>query len=70
MFLRYNKRPPAYDHSLNEEVTGFLIYGLLFHIAITIYMLSNPMIFPESVEDITKQVNTNLESAGVQNYSL
>lgn len=65
LFLRYNKRPPQYDHTLNEEVMGLLIYALMLHIVITIYMLSNPMIFPLSVEELTSQVNKNLSTSGV-----
>lgn len=45
-----------------------LKYALLFHLAIGIYMYGSPLIFPESVSQLSDSVNSNLSSNGIGDY--
>lgn len=46
MLLRYNKRPPSYDHTLNKKIIKILPFAVILHLMIGIYMYSSPLIFP------------------------
>lgn len=34
MILRYNKRPPSYDHRLNKDIINILPLAIIMHLMI------------------------------------
>jgi len=46
ILLTFAKRPPNYDHRLNKEVVNLLPYALIMHMLVSLYMYSQPLIFP------------------------
>lgn len=60
LLLRYNRRPPSYDHRLNKKIIKLLPLALIFHLMIGLYMYSSPLIFPKSTDAIKSSVSDQL----------
>ena len=44
--LRYNSKPPAYDHTLNQSISRYLPLAAIMHLAIGTYAYGCENIFP------------------------
>lgn len=66
--LRYNKRPPAYDYSLNKSVLKILPVAAILHLLIGVYMYGQPLLFPSDSDEVNNIINTNLKDTGYVSY--
>ena len=49
------KVPPRYEIQLNDRAMNLLAIGILFHIAMNIWIFTNPEIFPSEVKTLESQ---------------
>jgi hypothetical protein len=45
LFINYYRRPPQYDAKLGRRASGTLMYGLLLHLVVSIWMYGNKAVF-------------------------
>lgn len=70
LFLRYNKRPPTYDTSLNKAVIQILPYGAFLHIIVGIYMYGNSSLFTKTDLSFTSNVTNQSDGFSGSNQGL
>ena len=62
--LRYNKRPPAYDYSLNKTTIKILPIAAVLHLLIGIYMYGQPLLFPSNSDEVNNLINLKFNESG------
>lgn len=64
MFIRYYRKPPQFDHTTGQTATGLLWYGVVMHLAASIWMITNADIFSSGDGGVSNAVT---DSVGADN---
>lgn len=66
--MKYAKRPPSYGTQLNKAVNEQLLFAVILHILVGVYMYGQPLIFPKSASSISDSVSSNTPTTDTGNF--
>lgn len=60
LILRYFRKPPMVNHSLNDRVIAILPYAIIMHCAVSLYMYGSHTIFPTGFYKVDNGTDINI----------